>query len=165
MSELLPPQRPSPLFSYHAYSVTGRERVHATLLGPSARWTPRTSVPVPPYASTLGQRNAQARAQRRALTGRRPPGVATAADLAELSDEEAALDDDKAAVNQFGHRFLMPFGRRMTLGEMETAPVRFSLGVHGEWGLEGRGSEDEEGGRAAAWDEEERGRGLTGTRC
>lgn len=144
-STALPPQRPSPLFSYYAYTISSRDRVHASLLspyssssassssrspGPSSstsgsggRWKPRTSVPVPAHAAAAARRSSLARAQRRALMGKRPAGFAVAHDLADLSDEEAALDEDKAAINQFGHRFLMPFGRRMTLGEMETAPV------------------------------------------
>lgn len=145
-SNALPPQRPSPLFSYYAYTISSRDRVHASLLNPysasssrppssssssspsSSRWKPRTSVPVPPHSASAARRSSLARAQRRALTGKRPAGFAVAHDLADLSDEEAALDEEKASINQFGHRFLMPFGRRMTLGEMETAPVSLYLG-------------------------------------
>ncbi|EKD03734.1 hypothetical protein A1Q2_01960 [Trichosporon asahii var. asahii CBS 8904] len=146
-SNALPPQRPSPLFSYYAYTISSRDRVHASLLnsyasssssassrtpssstsslptpGGGGRWKPRTSVPIPPHSASAARRSSLARAQRRALTGKRPAGFAVAHDLADLSDEEAALDEEKASINQFGHRFLMPFGRRMTLGEMETAP-------------------------------------------
>lgn len=41
----------------------------------------------------------------------------------DLSDEEAQLDEEKHELNQFGHRFLIPIGRRITQMESEAAPV------------------------------------------
>jgi len=60
---------------------------------------------------------------RRALRGLRAAGVALAHDAQDLSDEEEMLEREKASINAFGHRFLMPFGRMMTQMEMEAAPV------------------------------------------
>lgn len=58
----------------------------------------------------------------------------------DLEDEEAALEqesvcqapdvsyqtNEKHDIGMFGHRFLLPFGRRQTQMELDAAPVSFS---------------------------------------
>ncbi|KAL1407681.1 hypothetical protein Q8F55_007114 [Vanrija albida] len=109
----LPQARRDTLYAFYAYPLRARERVHASLRGPAAAAS---------SSSSSEPAAAVERAARRALRGKRPAGVALGKDAADLSDEEAALEDDKHAINAFGHRFLLPFGRRLTQMEMEAAP-------------------------------------------
>lgn len=87
------------------------------------------------------QEKSKARAQRRALMGKRPAGINLSRHADELSEEEDAMEDEKVGqslhhsdessltadsqqeVNMFGHRFLLPYGRRLTQMEMDAAPV------------------------------------------
>jgi hypothetical protein len=84
------------------------------------------------------------RASRRALTGRRPAGVGIGREGNELEEEEAAAEEEEVRraafglmlllweltsqnnVGMFGHRFLLPYGRRQTQMELDAAPVRRS---------------------------------------
>jgi len=54
--------------------------------------------------------------------GLRPAGLAVGRESEELDVEEQALDDERQNINMFGHRFLLPFGRRLTQMEMDAAP-------------------------------------------
>lgn len=118
----LPQARRDTLYAFYPYPLRARERVHASLRGPAGP-SASTSPPSSSSASAADTSAAVDRAARRALRGKRPAGVALGKDAADLSDEEAALDDEKHAINAFGHRFLLPFGRRLTQMEMEAAPV------------------------------------------
>lgn len=82
-------------------------------------------------------RRACDRAALRALRGLRPAGISLGLDAGDLSDEEEAVEEERASVNAFGHRFLLPFGRRLTQMEMEAAPVS-AVGC-GEWRMEDGG--------------------------
>ncbi len=98
----LPTLMPDLIYSFYPYPVLARTKVHASLLQTSA--TPSsTDKKTANDQSDSGlstqqlakSRNAKERAARRALMGRRPAGVALGREAEELSDEEAALDDEK----------------------------------------------------------------------
>ncbi|TXT13205.1 hypothetical protein VHUM_01606 [Vanrija humicola] len=116
----LPQAQCDTLYAFYPYPLRARERVHASLRGPAPLSS--TSSSSAASSSSSDTQAAVDRAARRALRGKRPAGVALGKDAADLSDEEAALEDDKHAINAFGHRFLLPFGRRLTQMEMEAAP-------------------------------------------
>ncbi|WOO85004.1 uncharacterized protein LOC62_06G008509 [Vanrija pseudolonga] len=120
----LPQARRDTLYAFYPYPLRARERVHASLRrsAPSTSTLTSPSSPSSSSSSAADTSAAVGRAARRALRGKRPVGVALGKDAADLSDEEAALDDEKHAINAFGHRFLLPFGRRLTQMEMEAAP-------------------------------------------
>ncbi|OCF35700.1 hypothetical protein I316_02755 [Kwoniella heveanensis BCC8398] len=62
------------------------------------------------------------RAERRALMGRRPAGTGLGKDDEDVIVDEDMLDHEQHDINMFGHRFLLPYGRRLTQMEMDAAP-------------------------------------------
>lgn len=140
----LPTTTPSPLFSFAHTPITSRSRLNASLRATSWSTQPPSSVhPSHPShaASTSTHRLDEdeteidsrvlltKRARHRALRGLQPAGAALRIDAAELSDEENALEAEKEDLNHFGHRFLIPIGRRNTQMEAEAAPVSPCRGV------------------------------------
>ncbi|GFZ47311.1 hypothetical protein JCM24511_05054 [Saitozyma sp. JCM 24511] len=78
--------------------------------------------PGPSTRSRLAQRQHLDRASRRALAGRRPVGVGLGREAVEMEDEEAAMEEEENNIGMFGHRFLLPYGRRQTQMELDAAP-------------------------------------------
>ena len=92
--------------SFYPYPVLARSKVHRSLIGePSLTPTSSNGQRILPSGSgPLSYRHAMAdlskeRAARRALIGRRPAGVALGREAEELSDEEAALEDEKVCLS------------------------------------------------------------------
>ncbi|ORX39154.1 hypothetical protein BD324DRAFT_618668 [Kockovaella imperatae] len=123
----LPALDPPTSFAFYPYGLSSQRQTHSSIRGLSLPSTTPDSLtgagPGPKTEEIVREKLARARAERRALMGRRPPGVALGREAEELSDEEAAMEDEKQNINLFGHRFLLPFGRRLTQMEMEAAPV------------------------------------------
>ena len=98
----LPTFMPDTRHSFYPYPVLARSKVHRSLRGESSL-TPASSnedriLPSGSGSSTHSHAvsdRTKERAARRALTGRRPAGVALGREAEELSDEEAALEDEK----------------------------------------------------------------------
>ncbi|WVQ93084.1 hypothetical protein IAU59_000148 [Kwoniella sp. CBS 9459] len=67
-------------------------------------------------------RESSRRAERRALMGRRPAGTGLGKDDDDVIADEDVLDHEQHDINMFGHRFLLPYGRRLTQMEMDAAP-------------------------------------------
>ncbi|KAK4688357.1 hypothetical protein P7C73_g1755, partial [Tremellales sp. Uapishka_1] len=107
----LPALQPSALYSFHPYPVSSRSRTHQTILHPQdGDAGPSTT-----------RRRGLDRAARRALTGKRPAGTHLGREAEDLSAEENELENEKEAINKFGNRFLLPYGRRQTHMEMDAA--------------------------------------------
>lgn len=129
----LPAAKTDTFFSFYPYPISSRASTHASLRTSSTQerrtglFNPESkSPPSAGPSQPLGRherRQAHSRAEKRALRAQRPAGVALGADAMDLSDEEAQLDEEKHELNHFGHRFLIPIGRRITQMESEAAPV------------------------------------------
>ena len=91
---------PSSSFAFYPYTVSPNSRTNAAIRGfapaqHSAHGPEEHAGPGPTTEDIQREKFARARAERRALIGRRPPGVALGREAEELSDEEAALEDEK----------------------------------------------------------------------
>lgn len=108
-----------PTYSFYPYPISSRSHVHQILLKPSPHAAkPQASHPTPannglsgvsfvpqpvmaisgPGPSTQmirSQEKSKARAQRRALMGKRPAGIDLSRHADELSEEEDAMEDEK----------------------------------------------------------------------
>ncbi|WVR08928.1 hypothetical protein IAU60_005987 [Kwoniella sp. DSM 27419] len=133
----LPAFEPSTLYSFYPHPLSPRSHLHSTL-SPSQHSTTAQAGPGP---TTQGNRtiasgqlkgnsiraeaevaSAMKRAELRALMGRRPAGTGLGKDDDEVGAEEDMLDQEQHDINMFGHRFLLPYGRRLTQMEMDAAP-------------------------------------------
>ncbi|KAK8844115.1 hypothetical protein IAR55_006909 [Kwoniella newhampshirensis] len=141
----LPTLTPQTLYSFYPHPLSPRSHLHSTLFSPSGE---SESGPGPStQKSTLLKQQqrecaapqcrpqthhertrrsdvhgAMKRAEERALMGRRPAGVGLGKDDEEIIVEEDLLEHEQHDTNMFGHRFLLPFGRRLTQMEMDAAP-------------------------------------------
>ncbi|KAL7421272.1 hypothetical protein Q5752_004157 [Cryptotrichosporon argae] len=123
---------PSPTLHLPSHSTSNDILLRALSAGPSRPHPfigrrrqrasrPSTSTPTPP--ATANRTAVHARAVRHALSGRRAPGEDLAQDVVDRSDDEAQEDDKRMSIDQFGHRFLLPFGQRFTQMDRENAPT------------------------------------------
>ncbi|WVF65411.1 hypothetical protein IAT40_000138 [Kwoniella sp. CBS 6097] len=143
----LPAFEPMTLYSFYPYSLSPRSHVHSTLFPSSASSDNNAAGPGP---STQAQarvtegseqdqkvdhsdrrsyrpsredvRESLSRAERRALMGGRPAGTGLGKDDDDVIVDEDMLDHEQHDINMFGHRFLLPYGRRLTQMEMDAAP-------------------------------------------
>ncbi|KAK6906155.1 hypothetical protein I203_100139 [Kwoniella mangroviensis CBS 8507] len=127
----LPVMEPINLYSFYPYPISPRSHVHSTLFPTS---DPSSSSSSQQHSTSKGTKEVEKqtardqvqksmrRAERRALMGRRPTGVGLSRDDDEVMNEEDMLDHEQHDINMFGHRFLLPFGRRLTQMEMDAAP-------------------------------------------
>ncbi|WRT69191.1 uncharacterized protein IL334_006175 [Kwoniella shivajii] len=126
----LPACELSTTYSFYPYSLSSRSHVHSTLLTQSENnstsldpMSDVTEIAGPSSRAILEDvRQSHQRAERRALMGWRPAGIGLAKEDDEVCNEEDILDHDQHDINMFGHRFLLPFGRRLTQMEMDAAP-------------------------------------------
>ncbi|WWC63901.1 uncharacterized protein I303_106506 [Kwoniella dejecticola CBS 10117] len=146
----LPNFEPLTLYSFYPHPISPRSHVHSTLFpsssssgnavaGPSSSKPNQKSKQKQKQKQTtgLGQGNvvraeagtsrleieaSMKRAERRALMGRRAAGVGLGKDDDEVIHDEDVLDHEQHDINMFGHRFLLPYGRRLTQMEMDAAP-------------------------------------------
>ncbi|ORY33128.1 hypothetical protein BCR39DRAFT_521378 [Naematelia encephala] len=121
-SVTLPQIISNPPASFYSFPISSRTRVHTSIRGlaPSSS-SSASGGPGPATQERQREKNACERALRRALVGQRPAGVALGREGEDLSDEEEALGAENQMVTQFGHRFLLPIGRRLTQMEMDAA--------------------------------------------
>ena len=98
---------PNNIYSFYPYPISSPYRVHQTLLGQ----TSSTSTASDSYHRNKSNQTARheedghrfSRMTRRVLLGRRPAGMALGREAEELSEEEAALDNEKV-LRQFPYR-------------------------------------------------------------
>ncbi|KAI9636808.1 uncharacterized protein MKK02DRAFT_45515 [Dioszegia hungarica] len=132
------PSLPLPSHTYYPYPLTSRLKTHSSILqplsphaygyqDPSVSQSKATAGPGPSSASNAEKRErhrlALKRAEERALAGKRPAGVELGKEADEMSDEEGVIQDERDHLNLFGHRFLLPYGRRQTQSEIDAAPA------------------------------------------
>ncbi|WWC72974.1 uncharacterized protein I206_106938 [Kwoniella pini CBS 10737] len=135
----LPMLEPLTLYSFYQHPISPRAHVHSTLF-PSKQESNAIAGPSSISQKTKQKSNekevqgtkndytqerihdSMRRAERRALMGRRPAGVGLGKDDDEVIHEEDLLDHEQHDINMFGHRFLLPYGRRLTQMEMDAAP-------------------------------------------
>ncbi|WVQ81128.1 hypothetical protein IAT38_003250 [Cryptococcus sp. DSM 104549] len=131
-----PSLEPTTLYSFYPYPVSPRTELHDILPPP----TPASAGPGPSTLQHQTQslslrssgrisetrkedvRLATRRAEKRALMGRLPAGVALGREEDLLDQEDDVLEHEQRDINMFGHRFLLPYGRRLTQMEMDSAP-------------------------------------------
>ncbi|WWC91076.1 uncharacterized protein L201_006017 [Kwoniella dendrophila CBS 6074] len=137
-SSLLPTLEPLTLYSFYPHPISPRSHVHSTLFpsteNQAAEAGPSTSTKWKKQKKTVEKVNndngirredvkeSMKRAERRALMGKRPAGIGLGKDDDEVINDEDMLDHEQHDINMFGHRFLLPFGRRLTQMEMDAAP-------------------------------------------
>ncbi|KAE8543688.1 hypothetical protein D1P53_000404 [Cryptococcus gattii VGV] len=126
-----PSLQSSTLYSFSPYPLSPRRLLNHTLLhppkdplqpqhqaGPSS-----SSVRGVAYCKERDEANKfMKRAERRVLMGNNPAGMMLGREDEEVTLEEDVLEDEQMNINMFGHRFLLPFGRRQTQMEMDSAP-------------------------------------------
>ncbi|WVN88025.1 uncharacterized protein L203_103224 [Cryptococcus depauperatus CBS 7841] len=148
MATPFPSLSPNTLYSFSQHPIASRSYLHSTLLafddgdglGPQAEQPPKfyssarmgpydvtgTGAATPEIKGMVRPRDKEdcmrRRAERRAVMGRPPAGV-----MLDIQEEKISMDEDRVGheehnVNMFGHRFLLPYGRRQTQMEMDSAP-------------------------------------------
>ncbi|WVQ63774.1 uncharacterized protein L199_001928 [Kwoniella botswanensis] len=131
----LPVMDPINLYSFYPYPISPRSHVHSTLFpssDPNSSSNSSSTSKQHPFSKGTKEvvkqttrhqvQESMRRAERRALMGRRPTGVGLSRDDDEVINEEDMLDHEQHDINMFGHRFLLPLGRRLTQMEMDAAP-------------------------------------------
>ncbi|WVW79497.1 hypothetical protein I302_101466 [Kwoniella bestiolae CBS 10118] len=130
----IPTFEPINLYSFYPHPISPRSHVHSTLFphpdnantasssGSSRQKGTQPDRAIKKEITREEVQQAMERAERRALMGRRPAGVGMSRDDDEVVNEEDILDHEQHDINMFGHRFLLPFGRRLTQMEMDAAP-------------------------------------------
>jgi len=122
----LPSLQPDTKLSFQPYPVSSRQSLHSTLLTSIRGVAPASSSAPVPYSgaqqhtspaywsstrspqagpgptseSIKSERKARQRAERRAVSGRRPAGVGLGPDADELSDEEEALEQERVSYRE-----------------------------------------------------------------
>ncbi|TYJ56134.1 hypothetical protein B9479_003120 [Cryptococcus floricola] len=137
-----PSLTPDTLHSFSPYPLSSRAHLHKSLLHPSSASssqagpsTYRSSgirgIQSPPTNADPDEQAQDARrsagmmrrrAEERVLMGRTPAGVMLGREDDEVTLEEEMMDQEQHDVTMFGHRFLLPYGRRQTQMEMDSAP-------------------------------------------
>ncbi|AAW44169.1 hypothetical protein CNF00470 [Cryptococcus deneoformans JEC21] len=131
ISTPFPSLEPNTLYSFSPYPLLPRRHLNHVLLHPPND-QPQPQPQAGPSTSSLRGVNyckerdeinkLMRRAERRALMGKNPAGMMLGREDEEVAIEEDVLEHEQMNVNMFGHRFLLPFGRRQTQMEMDSAP-------------------------------------------
>ncbi|AFR96247.2 hypothetical protein C347_04425 [Cryptococcus neoformans AD2-60a] len=132
ISTPFPSLQPNTLYSFSSYPPSPRRHLNHILLHPpndQPQPQPQAGPSTPSlhgvsYCKEKDEVNKlMRRAERRVLMGKSPAGMMLGREDEEVAMEEDLLEhEQKMNINMFGHRFLLPFGRRQTQMEMDSAP-------------------------------------------
>jgi len=139
----LPGLNPSTSYSFYPYPVKSAPTTSLRGLAPPTQTQAQAGPSTHRRAEITRATRIRERSERRALVGLRPAGFAIGRESEDLDLEEMTLEDERVShlvwlyafvirltrqqhINMFGHRFLLPIGRRQTQMELDAAPVSLS---------------------------------------
>jgi hypothetical protein len=134
----LPALNPSTSYSFYPYPLRSIPTTSLRGLAPPPQSQAQAGPSTTRRAEIQKATHVRERAERRALIGLRPAGFAIGRESEDLDLEEITQEDERVSldtrssgsalmeqeqIRSFGHRFLLPIGRRQTQMEIDAAPV------------------------------------------